>query len=347
MDDVELNRALLGQMFQREFQIVEAGNGREGIGYLEAHTGEVVLVLLDIRMPVVDGYGVMEYMRSQDLLQHIPVILITEDARGDALERGYTLGAIDVIFKPFRRSIVVQRARNVIELFSHKNHLEHMVKRQTEVLQQQYRKMRNHHNHLVRLVYEVVHCRNTESPFHVQCVQGYTRILARHYGSLFPEESLTPGRIDMIVQAAGTHDVGKITIPDSILTRQGKLLEPELELLKSHTVTGGKMMQVMAELESREYNRICYNICQFHHERYDGSGYPNGLRADAIPVEAQLVGLADMYDALVNAELEKRVPRARAYYMLMQGECGALAPRIRDCLEDARGELERFECAAG
>lgn len=343
IDDVEMDRAVLGQMFQENFKIAEEENGKAGIEYLEKHLNEIAMLLLDIKMPVMNGYEVMEYMKERNLMSQIPVILITGEEIDDAMERGYAMGASDVIFKPFSRRIVVQRVKNVVELYRHKSNLEEMVQSQTNQINEQYDNLKEHHEHLVEILHDIIAYRNTESMQHIKYVQGYTKILANQYAKLYPRSRMTKKKIDIIVQAAEMHDVGKIAMPDFVINRPGRLSKAELELLKEHTIKGSKIMKVMFSFQGADYSRICHNVCLYHHEKYDGTGYPYGIEQDKIPIEAQLVALADMYDVLVNKSVNRQpVSKERAYYMLMNGECGELSPRMKECLQEAKSELEEL-----
>lgn len=198
-----------------------------------------------------------------------------------------------------------------------------------------------HHEHLIEILRDIMFYRNTESVKHVQYVQEYTRIIAKQYAKLYPRSKMTAHKIDLIVQAAQMHDVGKITMPDAILTRPGQLSRSEMELLKEHTINGSRIMKVMFEFQEKDYSRICYNVCLYHHEKYDGTGYPYGLKKDKIPIEAQIVALADMYDTLVNEKMNTEVySKEKAFYMLMNGICGELSPRMKECLQEAKESLE-------
>lgn len=337
-DDVQLNRVLLGQMFQWEHEIIEAEDGQDAISKLMANLDEIAIVLLDIKMPVLDGFAVMEFMKENGYMAQIPVILITSDEDGDAMERGYSLNASDVVLKPFQANVVIQRVNNVLELYRYKAHLEELVKEQTEELSRQYEKLKEHHSHLIGVLQDVVEYRNVESLQHIDYVQGYTKILADYYARIFPKSRMTPEKIDYIVRAAKWHDIGKIAMPDSVLSRTGHLSKWELELIKEHTTKGGNIMSVVTELEDEEFQRICYNVCMFHHEKYDRSGYPGTLRKERIPIEAQIVGLADMYEVLRHS-----YGCEDPYTMLMDGACGDLFPRMKDCLTAARKELAAYQ----
>lgn len=182
-----------------------------------------------------------------------------------------------------------------------------------------------------------------ESPQHILYVQGYTRILAEQYARLFPKSRMTVRKIDKIVRAAALHDIGKLAVPDWILLKDGRLSEGELELLKEHTTKGCEIVHVMGVTEDEEYNRICHNIVLYHHEKYDGTGYPYGLKKDKIPAEAQMVALADMYDVLIHGKGERqRFTKEEAYQMLWRGEFGEISPRLKECMENAKEDLEAF-----
>ena len=193
------------------------------------------------------------------------------------------------------------------------------------------------------ILHDVIANRNVESEKHIQYVQGYTKILAEQYAKLYPDSDMTEDKIEMIVQAAQVHDIGKITIPDSITGRPGRLSQYEMEILKEHTVKGSEIVKVMWGMEKDDNSRICYNVCRYHHEKYDGTGYPEGMKKDEIPIEAQIVGLADMYDVLVNLTVHKKAFTPKeAFYKLMKGECGELSPRMKECLEASKAGMETF-----
>lgn len=343
VDDVELNRALLCQMFQDMFVTAQASNGREAVEYIENHLDDIEVILLDVKMEDMDGFQVVEYMREKGYTSTIPVIFITGDEDGNAMERGYELGVVDVIFKPFQASVVIQRVKNILEFFRHKNHLEELVQEQTKELTEQNLRLQEYYYQIVELFQRVIKYRNVENSKHIAYVQGYTEILARQYAKLYSHSKMTEEKIQYIVQASKLHDIGKIVIPDSILKEAGHLSSWEMEYLKEHTDKGAKIINIISEFENEEYRRICYNVCKYHHTKYDGSGYPNDIRKDRIPVEAQLVALADMYDALAHME-EKELNgiTESTYEILVSGACGELSPKMQACLEASKEQLESF-----
>ncbi len=343
VDDIAMNRAILGQMFQDEFEILEAENGEEAIKIINEQYNNIALVLLDIQMPVMDGFDVMKYMKFFGYMEQIPVILITSDGDGNAMEKGYELGATDVIFKPFQAHVVIQRVHNIYELYQHKNHLEDLVAKQTAKLEEQYERLKEHHIHLSSVLHDIVEYRNVEYSEHLDYIHGYTEILARNYAVLYPKAKMTEEKIDYIVRASRFHDVGKITMPDAILSRPGRLSKWDMELLKEHTIKGRDIVQVMAELEDEAFSKICCNVCLYHHAKYDGSGYPGDIRKDRIPIEAQIVGVADMYETLLHSvALRKKYSKEQVYNMLISGQCGELSPRMKACLQVSKKDLEAY-----
>ncbi len=342
IEDAEIDCGLFRQMLEKEYRIVEGKNDQEGIQYIKEHADDIILVLLNIGMSLMDSCQIMEYMQRNGYMQKIPVILIMRDD-DEAIERGYAFGATDVIKPPFQANIIIQRVHNIIKLYQHKNYLEEVNQVQTAELNRQNDKLQRHNESMVKILRDIITFRNTESDLHIRYIEGYTRILAKQYAALYPRSKMTNQKIEYIVQAAGMHDLGKITMPDLLISQQGQLLPEEIEYLKEHTVRGSEMIKVMLELEEGLFYRISYNVCRYHHERYDGTGYPDGLSGDKIPIEAQIVSLADMYDALVNVAVNKeRYPADRAVRMLLEGTCGGLAPRMKECLLAAKQELEEF-----
>lgn len=344
VDDDKTECALLKQIFERQYSIAEVENSKEAIHYLEDHLDEVMMLFLDIHLMAEDEYKIMDYMREQDKVEQIPILVIADKKERDAIELGYELGAAEIIERPFIHSIIEKRVNNVLELYDHVCVLRKGIWEETKKVEQKIEELKEHHKHLINILRDIITNRNVESVQHIQYVQGYTRILANQYADLYPDAKMTKEKIEMIVQAAQMHDVGKITVPDSVTGRPGRLSQYEMELLKEHTIKGSEIMKVMSELHEDDYSRICYNVCRYHHEKYDGSGYPEGIQKDDIPIEAQIVGLADMYDVLVNATVNKEAFTPKeAFYKLMKGDCGELSPKLKECLEAARDSLETFK----
>lgn len=350
VDDVELNRAMIGTILEEDYTIVEADNGETALEILDAIKDEIAAILLDLIMPKMDGFQVLEELNRTGIVKKIPVLIISGENSAENEHRCFELGIADFIGKPFNNLIVKRRVRNVADFYNYKNTLEEKVAEQTAVLRKAYQtlkaqteklKMRN--QEIIEVLGTVVEYRNLESGEHVQRVKGYTRILAECFMREYPEYKLTQEKIDMIVSASALHDIGKIAIPDSILQKPGRLTKDEYEYMKSHTTRGNEIIDSIKSGWDQDARQVSYEIIRHHHERYDGKGYPDGLEGDHIPISAQFVSVADVYDALVNERCYKDAysPEA-AYHMIVRGECGVFSPKIMDCFRKVRKEFEEL-----
>lgn len=341
VDDVEIDRGILCEIFS-DYTTLEAANGRRAIDIIEADPDRITAVLLDVVMPVMNGLEVIDEMKKRGWLAHIPVLLISGEATLAAERMAYEMGATDVIHKPYDSVVIKQRTQNIIDLYYNKRHLEEMVELQTGVLRKQAMELQRMNNRIIDTMSNVVEFRNLESGDHVRRVKNFTRILAGHMAQVYPEYKLDNETIEVITAAAAMHDVGKIAISDSILLKPGKLTEQEFEEMKAHTTKGCEIIEMLEDIQEGEYGRMSYDICRYHHERYDGKGYPEGLKGDEIPIAAQIVSVADVYDALVSDRCYKNAyTPAEAYDMIMRGECGVFSNKILTCLARAREEFER------
>lgn len=348
VDDMEVDRKILATMLEKDYQIMEAENGLQAIDLLQKYHDEILIVLLDLIMDGVDGYAVLDAMGEHSWLDKIPVLVISVDARVDVERRCFKMGVSDFIHKPFDHAIVENRVRNVIELFLYKNKLETKVEQQTEwlkkqneLLARQAEKLRKRNNRLTDILGTVVEFRNLESGEHIRRVKGFARILAEEAMRDYPEYGLTEEMIDIIESASVLHDIGKIAIPDGILLKPGRLTRDEYEYMKLHTTKGCEILDNIQDLWSETYGKTCYEICRHHHERYDGKGYPDGLTGEEIPISAQLVSVADVYDALVSERVYKSAYSfERAHEMILSGECGVFSPKLMACFEKARKKFE-------
>lgn len=340
VDDVDINREILCEVF-RGYNTIQAANGREAIDIIEANPDGISVVLLDVVMPVMDGVAVLEEMKKRGWLDSIPVLLITGEATTQVERKAYRLGVSDIIKKPFDAFIAKQRTKNVIELYYNKRHLEEMVDLQTKVLRKQAEELLSVNDRIVDVMSNVVEFRNLESGDHVKRVKTFTNILAKYVAQEYPEYNLDKNAINMITSAAALHDVGKIVIPDAILLKPGRLTPEEFEVMKTHTTRGCEVIDMLADIQQGEYGKVSYEICRHHHERYDGRGYPDGLKGEEIPISAQIVSVADVYDALVNERCYKAAfTTEEAYRMISGGECGTFSPKLMHCFELAREEFE-------
>ncbi|MBD5548085.1 MAG: response regulator [Lachnospiraceae bacterium] len=339
VDDEEINRVILRGLFQDEYQIVEAGNGQEAIEQIEKNQN-IVLILLDIVMPVMNGFGVLDYMRSHELLEKIPVILITGETVIDSDDQAYAYGVADVMHKPFYPHIVKRRGKNIIELYQNKHHMQERLKEQEDAIRAQEQKIRESNEFMIDALSSVVEFRSLETGEHIRRIKYFTRILLKYLMKYFPKYGLTPVQVDEIARASALHDIGKIGIPDSILLKPARLTPEEFEVMKTHTTIGCDVLERFREKQTDEFYRYCYDICRYHHERWDGNGYPDHLVGDQIPISAHIVAIADVYDALVSPRVYKSIYANNiAYDMIMSGECGQFSPDVLECFALAKQDF--------
>lgn len=350
VDDMELNRELLQEMLESEYNVLLAENGKRAMELLHQYQDEVSVVLLDLMMPEMDGFAVLEKMQSEKLIDRVPVIVISGETSTEAEQRCFDYGVSDFIQKPFNESIVQRRVKNVVNLFAYQNQLEEKVAKQTEALRKQNRilqlqrdKLRENNIKIIDILGNVVESRNLESGEHVKRVKGFTRILGYQLMEDYPEYELTPERVEMISEASALHDVGKIAIPDNVLLKPGRLTDEEFELMKSHTTRGCDILNNIEGVWDEDYCQTSYDICRHHHERYDGRGYPDNLKGEEIPVSAQIVSVADVYDALVSERVYKDAySKEEAFHMIINGECGVFSPKLLESFRHARSEFENL-----
>jgi putative two-component system response regulator len=340
VDDVEINREMLCEIFH-ECDTLQATNGKEAIETIEANMDDISVILLDVVMPVMDGMAVLEEMKKRKWTNRIPVLLITGESTTQVERKAYQLGVSDIIRKPFDAFIVKQRTKNIIELYYNKTHLEKMVELQTKVLRKQADELQSMNERIIDTMGNIVEFRNLESGDHVKRVKTFTKILAQYVAKNYPEYKLDAHTISVITSAAALHDVGKIAISDAILLKPGRLTKDEFEIMKSHTTRGCDIIDMMADIQQGDYGKISYEICRHHHERYDGKGYPDGLKGEEIPISAQIVSVADVYDALVSERCYKSAyTTEEAFSMITRGECGVFSPKLMNCFTMARAEFE-------
>lgn len=339
VDDAEINRKILAGIFEDEYEILEAENGWDANELISVNEN-IALILLDIVMPVLDGFGVLEYMQQNDLLTKIPVILITGETVLDSDAQAYSYGVADVMHKPFYPHIVERRAKNIIELYQHKQEMEERLKEQEIAIRAQEKKIRDSNELMIDALSSVVEFRNLETGEHTRRIKFFTRVMLKYLVKYFPDYGLTPEQVDEIARASAMHDIGKIGIPDAILLKPGKLTPSEFEVMKTHTTIGCDLLEKFHMDQSDEFYKYCYEICRHHHERWDGNGYPDHLVGDEIPISAQIVAIADVYDALVSPRVYKS-PYANsvAYDMIMNGECGQFSPNVLECFALAKEDF--------
>lgn len=337
VDDSEFNRAILIDMLGEQYDIEEASNGVEAIDILGRRASDFSLILLDIVMPQADGFTVLEYMGRHQLLDSMAVIMISSDDSADNIKKAYSMGAFDYISRPFDMDIVLRRVSNTMLLYTKKSRLEDLV------MEQMYEQERNN-KLMISILSHIVEFRNGESGRHVTNVEKVTELLLGQLVKMTDRYSLDSSDIALISTASALHDIGKIAIPDEILNKPGKLTSDEFEKMKSHTVIGARMLsELTAEEQERPLVKKAYEICRWHHERYDGKGYPDGLSGDDIPISAQVVAISDVYDALTSERCYKRAfSHAEAIRMIAEGECGKFNPLLLDCLNIVADALKNL-----
>ena len=336
VDDVEMNRDILSGILGCDYKILEAGDGEEALAVIEGHKDELIMVLLDLMMPVLSGYDVLKELNRTGIITTVPVLVISTENSVYSERECFSLGVSDFIRKPFDTDIVRRRVSNVTSLYLYKQHLEEKVEEQTRII-------RRWNNNIIELLGNTVESRNLESGEHVQRVKGYTEIMANEVMKQWPEYGLTPAKVKVITNASALHDVGKISIPDAILLKPGKLTDEEFEKMKEHTTIGGEFIAGVNDLWDEEYGKVSYEIARHHHEKFDGRGYPDHLVGDDIPIAAQIVSVADVYDALVSKRCYKDAyGKDTAYQMILNGECGRFNPKLMSCLEAVKDKFEQL-----
>lgn len=351
VDDMEINREILAEILGEEYQVKTAENGRKALEMIEELHEELAVVLLDLMMPVVDGFTVLEVMQERGWSEKIPVLIISGETSVNAERKCFDYHISDFIRKPFDNALVKKRVRNVVSLYQYQRDLEAKVQAQTKTLREQNKllqlqadKLRKSNTNIIEILGTVVEYRDFESGEHINRVKGYTRILAERLAVEYPEYGLDQEEIEVIVSASALHDVGKIAIPDNILLKPGRLTDEEFACMKTHTTRGGEILLNIRDAWDEEYGKISYQICRHHHEKYDGRGYPDGLVGDEIPIAAQIVSIADVYDALVNERVYKDAfPKEEAFRMIMNGECGKFNPKLLECFRIERKAFEELK----
>ena len=334
VDDSEMNRLILAEILQGDYRILEAKDGRECMDALQAEAGNLALVLLDINMPVMDGFEVLKAMNANHTIEDIPVIMISSDDSDAAIRRSYELGASDYVSRPFDARIVYRRVTNTIKLYAKQRRLVQMVS-------DQIRARENNTDMLVGVLSHIVEFRNGESGAHVRHIRIITELLLHRLLEISSQYPITAEQQDNIPLASALHDIGKIGIDEKILNKPGRLTPEEFEVVKTHSMLGAEMLHQLEDFNEQPLLQTAYEITRWHHERWDGRGYPDGLKGDEIPISAQLVALADVYDALTSERCYKKAfSHEKAVQMILNGECGAFNPLLLQCLTDVQTDLK-------
>lgn len=333
VDDSELNRALLSEMLKDDFKILEASNGRECLDALEQYGMGISLVLLDINMPVMDGFEVLVQMNRNHWIEDIPVVMISSDDTESNIKRAYDMGVSDYIRRPFDAQVVFRRVFNTIKLYAKQRRLITLVTDQID-------EKEKNNQIMIRILSQIVEFRNGESGLHVEHINILTGLLLERLVQKTDHYDLTWSDQYRITLASALHDIGKIGIDDKILNKPGRLTKEEFEIMKSHTLIGASILENLGLYQEEPLIKTAYQICRWHHERYDGKGYPDGLQGDEIPISAQVVSVADVYDALVNERVYKKaITHEKAIEMILNGECGVFNPILLECLVDIKDKI--------
>ncbi len=348
VDDSKFNRSILKNLLASDYEISEAENGKEALAYIEKNQADIAAVLLDIVMPVMDGIEFLQEAGKRNYLEAFPILIVTSEKEIDKVEQCFEYGASDFIKKPVNTEFVKKRVDRLVALYQDRNKLKAQANRQTSTLQMQYKmlqiqsnKLKESNENIIRVLGTIVEYRNLEGGNHIARIEKYTEILGNQLMQDYPEYELTPEKVHVIVSASALHDVGKILIPDSILLKPGKLTNDEFEYMKSHSVRGYDIIDQIATSWGDEYIKYSKEITRWHHEKYDGKGYPDGLRGERIPISAQLVSLADCYDALTNDSVYRKAYSCEdAYMMIKNGECGVFSPKLLSVLTKVRDQFE-------
>ena len=335
VDDSDLNREMLAEMLKDDFRILEASTGEECIQLIEQYGTGISIVLLDIVMPVMDGYDVLKYMGRNHWIEDIPVIMISGEGSENFIRKAYELGVSDYISRPFDMKVVYQRVVNTIKLYAKQRRLISMV---TEQIYQR----ENNNKILITVLSHIVEFRNGESGSHVMHINKLTELLLKQLMKNTDKYTLSGNDIELIATASALHDIGKIGIEDKILNKPGRLTDDEFEIMKTHTVIGARMLEDLKIYKNQKLVQTAWQICRWHHERFDGGGYPDGLVGDEIPIATQVVSVADVYDALVSERVYKKAfSHEKAIEMILNGECGQFNPLLLTCLMQIQDTIKK------
>ena len=335
VDDSEMNRAFLVDILEEQYDVIEADNGVEAISLLSKQRSDFSLLLLDIMMPEMDGFEVLAYINKYHWNDTFAVIMISADDSPTNIKRAYDLGAFDYISRPFDSTIVQRRISNTMLLYARQQRLE-------KIIAEQFHEQEKNNKLMISILSHIVEFRNGESGLHILHVNTITKYLLKQLVQLTDQYSLSKADISLISTASALHDIGKISISDAILNKPGRLTAEEFEVIKTHSMVGANMLlDLPIEQQEAPLVKVATEICRWHHERYDGNGYPDGLKGEEIPIAAQVVALADVYDALTSERCYKKAySHEQALKMILEGQCGAFNPSLLLCLQEIADTLE-------
>ncbi len=332
-DDSEINREMLTEMLGRKYDFLYAGNGLEAIDLLE-HEKDIALMLLDVNMPEMDGLDVLRVMNERRWIEDIPVIIISAEDGSEFISKAYSLGVTDYISRPFHTVVVQRRVENTLLIYAKQKQL-------VQLVEDQIYEREKTNTQMINILSNVIETRNHELGSHTLNVQIISNLLLKQLVRITDRYSLSNEDVVMISTLAAVHDIGKIKIPDTLLNKPGKLTDEEWTIMKSHTIEGDALLSDQALDQDSKFVRTARAICRWHHEKYDGGGYPDGLKGEQIPIAAQVVSMADVYEALTSDRCYKKAyTHKKALEMIYAGECGAFNPLLIKCLKAIAGTLK-------
>ncbi len=338
IDDSLLNRTVFRDMFCEEYTVLEAQDGKEGLAVIEEREHELAAILLDIVMPKMDGFELLAILQERKIVKRIPVFMITSVYSEENCIKGFEMGVMDVVRKPFSKNVTKHRIESIIELFEMRHQLGQEIHVQKEKLHHKEKEIKELHYTLIEALATAIEFRSCEAGEHVNRIHDLTRFFLDRtaFG-----EGLSEQEKEQISMAAIMHDVGKIAIPDQILNKPGKLTKEEFEVMKTHTILGYDLLKSISGIQNSPLYRYAYDICRHHHERWDGRGYPDGLRGEEISPWAQIVGLADVYDALTSERVYKPpFTHEESVRMILNGECGKFNPKLMEALSVLQDDVK-------
>lgn len=341
IDDIELNRAILREAFIKEYDILEAENGYEGLMSLDQNSKDIAAVFLDIIMPELDGFGVLQELEGKEFLNKVPIFLITTEATAYVATKAYDYGVVDVIAKPFNLLVIKRRVQNIIELYENRNQMEKLLHHQQQSVAMPVSKNTKKEENqwsIIETLVDSLESHSIETGEHVRRISRIVNVMLRDLSISHPECKLTDEDIEMITKASTLHDIGKIAITEKVLLKpenEGRLTEKEFEIMKTHTIKGCELIEaIRTSLDNKMYV-YCSHICRSHHERWDGNGYPDKLKGNKIPLSAQVVSLADAYNALMSKSIYKEAyNHEKACSMINNGQCGSFNPILLTCFNN-------------
>lgn len=336
VDDDEINREILKNLFEENYEVLEAENGRQGLELALNNQHCLCAILLDVLMPEMNGIEVLKILKERNIIEQVPVFIITSEVDA-TIQQAYELGAMDVIRKPIIPYLVLKRTASVMELFEVRRKLEYRVEQQEEEILEKTQKILELNQGMIESLSTAIEFRNEESGDHVKRIQSITALILSETDFC---PGLTEEEIENIALASVMHDVGKIATPDWILTKPGKLTPEEFEIMKNHTIQGGELLEHIPQLQYHGAYLYAYDIARHHHERWDGNGYPDKLKGNEITPWAQVVSIADVYDALSCKRVYKDAfPREKVLEMIRTGQCGVFNPKLLECFYEVEPKL--------